>query len=67
MRWECFWEALEMIWLFCLHDLVKSWICVGGGVCSFALFAVALDVKPCTFNVTCVVWMLAMSSSMVVG
>ena len=48
-------------------ELAKSWLCVGGGVCSFALFAVAQDVEPRTCNVTCVVWTLSMSSSMVVG
>jgi hypothetical protein len=74
MCWLCFgdtlgmcWEVLEMFWLFCIRDLVKSWLCVGGGICSFALFAVAQDAKPRTFTVACVVWTLAMSSSMVVG
>ena len=33
MCWLCygdalgmFWEVLEMFWLFCLHELVKSWL-----------------------------------------
>ena len=59
------WVVLEMFWLFCLHGLVKGWLYVGGEICSFAMFAAAPDANPRTFNVTCVVWTLTMSSSMV--
>ena len=61
MYWKCVGYYVYMIWS------IKSRLCVGGGFCLFALFAVVQVAKPWTRNATCVAWMLTMSSFMVVG